>query len=608
MLPWLAAAAAGAVAGLVQYGARQGGRAGPGGRGRVVLPALLRAAAVALLIALLLDAPAGPRRAVRPFAALDVSASWRRTGDPAAYAAGVRALRDAGADSTFVIGDSVRPGTPPAAPEDRASRVRPAVERALAAGRPLTLVTDGEVDDPDALGELPAGSLVRVVSPAERPDVAVASIEAPRATVRGDTIEVRVALAAGARGAPAGRVAVAVGGRPLASLPFEALQAYGERTLTARVPVTTPDGTTLLSAVAAAAGDAEARNDTLATALEVAPAAGAVFVSTSPDQDARFAIAVLRGALALPTRGYLRVAPGAWRLEGTLAPVTEGEVRAAVRDAPLVVLHGDTAVFGPPRQAPGRGALALIAPPRASDGDWYAVAAPASPIAPALAGLAWDSLPPIDVSATPPRGEWEGLETRRGRRFDRRVAVAGSERPRRVVTVAAAGFWRWRFRGGQSADAFAALWGSIFDWLAAERGDVRAALPVEGIVRAGEAVRWRRGSGSDSVVVALLTRRGAAPARVDSVTLDFGGGTSVAESAPLAPGVYDVRVSGGSAVLVVNPSREWLPRRPSVRAGAVGSAAAAAGGGGVRTVGWLYGILLASLCGEWVLRRRAGMR
>jgi hypothetical protein len=616
MLLWLLAALAGAVAGVVQYGARRGGRAGAGAGGRSALLALLRAAAVALLVALLFDAPSGPRRAVAPFAALDVSASWRRAGDAAAYARGVRELRGAGADSTFIVGDSVRPGAPPAAPEDRASRVRPAVERALAAGRPLTLVTDGEVDDPDALGELPAGSLVRVVSPAARPDVAAVGLEAPRAAVRGDTIEVRAALAAGPRGAPAGRVALAMGERTLATLPFEALPPYGERTLSARLPVAAPDGPVLLSAVAAAEGDAEPRNDTLVTPLEVAPAAGAVFVSTSPDQDARFAIAVLRGALAMPTRGYLRVAPGAWRLEGSLAPVTEAAVRAAVRDAPLVVLHGDTAVFGPPRQGAGRGALALVVPPRASDGDWYAVGAPASPMTAALAGLPWDSLPPIDVAAEPPRGEWEGLETRRGRRFERRVAVAGSERPRRVVTVAASGFWRWQFRGGQSADAFAALWGSIFDWLAAERGDVRAALPAEGIVRAGEAVRWRRGAGDDSVVVAVLTPRGrvgrgpapGAPPRADSVTLDFRGGNSVAESAPLAPGAYDVRVPGGSAVLVVNASREWLPRRPTVHAGAVGSAPPAGGGGGVRAISWLYGALLAALCGEWVLRRRAGMR
>ena len=121
-------------------------------------------------------------------------------------------------------------------------------------------------------------------------------------------------------------------------------------------------GATLVRAIVAAAGDQEPRNDTLTTVLEVSPAAGAVLVSTSPDLDARESLALLRGALALPTRGFYRVAPGVWRQDGSLGPANEGEIRAIVRDAPLVVLHGDTAVFGPPRTVT-KGALALFAPP-----------------------------------------------------------------------------------------------------------------------------------------------------------------------------------------------------------------------------------------------------
>jgi hypothetical protein len=267
-------------------------------------------------------------------------------------------------------------------------------------------------------------------------------------------------------------------------------------------------------------------------------------------------------------------------------------------------------VFGAPRSAAtSRGALALVTPPRASDGDWYATGAPASPLAPALSGLAWDSLPPIDVSATPPRGDWEGLEARLARRGARRVAVAGSERPRRVVTVAASGFWRWQFRAGVSADAFAAFWGSIFDWLAAERTDARAALPADFLLRSGEPVRWRRGTGAqgDSVVRALLVRRGG-PERGDSVTLDFRRGATVAESPPLAAGVYEARLPGGTALLAVNASRELLPRRAAVASGAVGGAPAAGAAPGLRSLGWVYALLIAALCAEWVVRRRLGMR
>ena len=99
-------------------------------------------------------------------------------------------------------------------------------------------------------------------------------------------------------------------------------------------------------------------NDTLSFALDVARGASAVFASTAPDEDARYALDVLRGTLAVPTRGYFRVAPGRWVQDGSLAAVSEDDVRRSVAEAPLAVLHGDTAIFGAPR-AFTRGALAL---------------------------------------------------------------------------------------------------------------------------------------------------------------------------------------------------------------------------------------------------------
>ena len=51
-------------------------------------------------------------------------------------------------------------------------------------------------------------------------------------------------------------------------------------------------------------GDAEPANDTLRAALELSAGASAVFVSSAPDEDARFGVALLRGALSLPTRGF----------------------------------------------------------------------------------------------------------------------------------------------------------------------------------------------------------------------------------------------------------------------------------------------------------------
>src|SRR5262249_2412049 len=203
----------------------------------------------------------------------------------------------------------------------------------------------------------------------------------------------------------------------------------------------------------------------------------AVFVSTSPDFDARYALAVLRGALGIPTRGFFRVAPGEWRVEGALTPIPEAEVRQAVHDAPVAIVHGDTAVFGPPR-ARTLGPRALIVT-SATEGEWYPSAAPASPLAPALAGFLWDSLPPVSVSSTVPQGTWQGMEARRGRGEERRPILVGTDEPRRVAIVAASGLWRWRFRGGVASDAFTALWGSIFDWLCPAR-----ARPSRAVTRA----------------------------------------------------------------------------------------------------------------------------
>ncbi len=605
MALWVTAVCIGLVAALVQYGRPSGGG---------WIAAVLRIIAIAGLVGLWLDAPVGRSPRIRPFAALDVSRSWLRGGDTAAYRTAEGDVAAVGADSVFLFGDSIRTDAPPAVPNDVRSRVRPAVERALAAGRPLVLVTDGELDDPEAVAELPAGSSVIVVPHTKRPDAALATLDAPRAAVAGDTIEIHATVAAGAGGSPAGAVAISVADRPATpstTVSVEALAPRVERTISVRTVVPRGDGPQAVRAVWTGAGDADSHNDTLTVPIDVSPAAGAVFISTSPDEDARYALAVLRGALALPTRGYFRVAAGQWRVDGTLAPISESDVRRAVAAAPLVVLHGDTSVFGPPLAAT-RGALALVVAPIARSSDeWFATGAPPSPIASALTGVAWDSLPPIDIGAptasTAP-GDWQALEVKRGRRFDARVMVSGGAvSGRRRVVIPVNGLWRWRFRGGVSADAFAALWGALFDWLAAERRDLRPAVPADALVREGDPIRWRRGSGGDSTTLVVLTRR-VAGARPDTLRMSFASGAQMTETQALEAGSYDVRTAAGPALLVVNPSREWLPRDPTVTTGEIQGVTLAGPSPRLRALPWIYVLLVALLCGEWLLRRRIGMR
>ncbi len=395
-----------------------------------------------------------------------------------------------------------------------------------------------------------------------------------------------------------------LGDKIIATAPVDSIGPFGERTLDLKVKLDGAAGPSIIRAVVKSPDDAEPRNDTVSVAIDLSRAASAVFASTSPDFDARYALAVLRGSLGIPTRGYFRVAPGEWRIDGALTPVTEEDVRHALHDAPVAIIHGDTSAFGPPREAT-LGPLALVVT-SGTEGEWYASGAPASPLAAALSGLSWDSLPPVAIATTPPSGTWQGVEARRGRGDEKKAFLVGSDQPRRVAIIAASGLWRWRFRGGVASDAFTAVWGSVFDWLAAERADRRAAVPDERLLRAGDPIRWRRGSPTDSVVSVTLRSRGSP--RIDSLTLHFAPDVSVVETRPVAPGVYDVTTRGGAALLVVNASREWLPRAPRVASTRVRGTVSADASPRLRGMGWAYALAIALLCIEWILRRRRGMR
>jgi hypothetical protein len=185
--------------------------------------------------------------------------------------------------------------------------------------------------------------------------------------------------------------------------------------------------------------------------------------------------------------------------------------------------------------------------------------------------------------------------------------ITGWESPRRVVVVSANGLWRWRFRGGVSADAYTAVWGSVFDWLAAGRSDARGVVPDVAVLREGEPVRWRRGSTPDSVVRVTLTRR-APNARPETLLVRFASDAPLAETPALPGGIYDLSVPGGQALLAVNASAEWLPRPPRVRTGAVRGTAAATNAPTLRSQRWAYALAIALLCVEWIVRRRRGMR
>jgi hypothetical protein len=629
MIRWTLAIALGLVVAWLAY-ARA---AAPGQRARVLVLALMRFGALMLVAAILFGAPAAPPRAAAPLVALDASSSWRRAGGDDTTT--VRELRSqwqaalnaqAASDALVLVGDSLREvasgDLAQLVPSDAASRVRSAVDRAAALGRPLMLITDGEVDDAEALAEAPLGSSVRVLARAPRLDVALADLTIPSSATAGDTLQVAALLASGGAGGVEGVMRLSVDGVDAGRVAIPALAAFATTRVTLPLPLPRGARTMLVRATLAVAGDVEPRNDTLTAAIEVSDRPPAVFVSTAPDLDVREVLVVLRGALALPTRAYLRLAPGVWREEGTLAPIREDEVRTRAAAAGLLIVHGDT-TWAPSAKGGVRSARALWspAPPtalaRAGEvsraTEWYATDAPPSPLSASLAGLPWDSLPPLTLAGLP-RGAITVLAAKLGKRGDAVPAIAArDDGGMRTLVISGSGYAGWALRGGRSAEAFTALWGSIFDWLAVGRGDLRPARPAAAWMRAGEIVRWRRG-GSDSLVNVVITPRRTAASTADATStgdtlrVRFANGAVDASSAPLAAGLYDVRTTGGAAVLVVNASREWVPRAPTVRDGPLSSGVLSTDAPRLSDYWWPFVVALLLLCGEWVMRRVVGLR
>lgn len=602
MTRWLVAAIIGVMVAALHYGFPWRTATGSAG----VLRAIAFAArwmGTMVIVALLLDAGAGRERPPPALVALDVSASWRRGGDAGSrYSdARVRARQLAG-DSVLLFGDSARLGAPPGQPADAATNPRAAAERAREEGRSLHLLTDGEGSLDVAL--LAGGSRIEPYRRPAYPDLALASVTIPERAVPGDTVTVRLTVRAGGLAVAGGSATVGVGRASSRAIPIASLRPHGEREIEAAFVAPPGDGPRLLRAVLTMAGDGERRNDSLVAVIELSRTPAAVLVSTSPDPDAREILASLRGALSAPPRGFYLVAPGQWRAAESLAPVAESVVRLAVAGAPVVVLHGDSARTTPLRTLV-RGSLVNVTPASADAGDeWRAAPASDSPLARALGGVTWDSVPPIDLPEREARGDWTALTARAADGSSRTVVAGSTDGARRTVNVAASGIWRWRARGGRARAAHDALWGGIIDWVATTRPDARAAVPATPLLRAGEPVPWRRG-GADSIVRVAFRGPGG---DTSSVELRFASGTSTTTSPALPAGEYEASVPGGRALIVVNPSREWLPSRQELRDTTIAGRSASRPARGVRSLWWVYAAALAAICAEWMVRRRAGLR
>lgn len=532
-------------------------KAGPGS----LWLAALRAAAWGCVAALLID-PGCTRTdgGAPPVVLLDGSLSMTDPGTEPASLARWRAALDTARAVAGHAGRIIVFGAQPTAlreaarPEAPATRLLPAWREAAALGGPVTVVTDGEVDD---ARDLPADFLrlarIVVLPRPGRPDAGVAALELPLALRSGDTATADVVVAA-AGTAPADTAALELReGTRLVARARLALGSGGSlRRQLQFVPAALPSGTgrevrRYEARITGVRDDVEPRDDARATLAEVSRTNAIVVLSDSPDWDFRALVGILRQTAGVPVGAFVQVAAGGpWRDAASLRPVAQEALEAAARTASLIVVHGTAAGTALLAALARHGLWRWTAPATGElAGDWYVdPAVSASPLGAALAGVPAESLPPLEALAQQPgdSAEWTAVTARLGRRGRAWPAVVGAERGSlRVVRTLGSGLWRWSSKGGVAAEGYRSLVAALTDWLLAEPE------------REGATLAARRS------------------------TLNRGLDELLPRSRTLAsqPGVRAV----GAA------ETEPLRRRP-----------------------WVYGVALTALVLEWVGRRRKGMR
>lgn len=599
---WLTAGVVAVAAAAYAYMVRE--RLGLAGAGL----AALRAAAFLVLLALLANvAVRGGRRSAPATVALDASLSmqlagggWRRALDTAAALAG-----GGGLIVRFGSGTSPFDSAPPA---DGRSRVGEALRLAAARGGPAIVVTDGEVEDIATL-PAPLRERLRVVllPRAETPGLAVTEAAVPERVLVGDSIPVSLELATwGGLADSAATLTIRSADRTLLqrTVRLPPPPGRGRRTVMLPPHALRPGGHALAIGVRAP-GDPERRDDVRLRLVEVSDLPAAVLVARPLDWETRFLARELADVVPGGSQAFGDLGGGRWVDLRTQARVSATRVETALRHAALVLTRGVVpGAEGARRrwrwEGGGSGGLA---------GDWYVAGdLPASPLVPRLAGLAWDSLPPVTGVRPLELTGWQPVLTARlGRRGAQRVVLAARNAAgRRELVTTAAGPWRWAFRGGRDREAYRSLLAAGVEWLlAGDRTAAAAAIVADPVVPRGVPVtlRWTGASEPpDSVVLEVV---GADSTSVR--TLVFGADRAVALALP--PGVYGWRArdpvvaAGMMAVEAYSP--EFVPRARLATGGDAVSAGAARAG--LRELWWAFALAMLALLAEWAWRVRRGL-
>ncbi len=570
---------------------------------RIWIPALCRGVGWGAVTLLLVNASCPTvRPSPRPTVLLDASLSMQAAGGQWAEA---RAQARAAGDVRLV---GALPGD--TTPSGGRSRLAAAIAGARSGGREVVVFTDGEVEDADALpADLLTGATIRVLPRQVVSDVALVRASGTSRLTPADTL--RLEVEAQAFGPPRewrlgievtegdrlwlrGALVLDAGGR-------------GRIVLAGPLPPAAP-GSHVLNIAVTGASDAEPRNDVRNLVVTIVPTPGIVLLASPPTWESRFLLETLRDVAALPVRGYLETERGRWRRAGDLKPVPTAEVNDAARRADVLVSFGETGAAARPSRARGRWLWPGIGALSGSAGDWYLSVPSVSPVSGAFAGVAVDSFPPGTAVGELMVGpaDWTGLSAQAGRRGTVRPAMVGRDSAgvRRIV-MGIEGLWRWAFRGGSSEQGYRGLVASSLAWLlgGADSAAGRARVIHEVVQRGRPVIFEWNGPGSAEATPVELT--GASGSRTDTLGFDGAGRAEVI----LAPGTWRYRLTGGGqgTVVVEEYSDEWLPGERTL---AAREAVERPAGGRVPVRGWLwlFGLGVVAFAGEWLARRRLGLR
>ncbi|MDH3224362.1 MAG: hypothetical protein OEO23_11650 [Gemmatimonadota bacterium] len=615
-------------------------------RGLLFVMRLLALGGIVLLLwnpGLGLGSGDAPPRFVLLDRSASMSAGMADGGDVWSHAvARARDLAAPGGTRIVLLGE-----TPESAEPEDLDDVRPSADRsswleglraaAEAGAREVVLVTDGRLEDPLGGVDLAQALGVAVVVdplPSAAPNRGISRLTLPADVERGTPLEGRVEVQGSWQGDLV-QVAIFVDGDSVTSVSLPAPVDDGVVGAGFRLSSGLAPGVHMVEA-RLSGSDSYPDDDRRSRLVTVDPEeTGVLLVSFKPDWEARFLFPVLSQATGLPARGFLRV--GADRFlpihPGATSPVDEATLARMMRQAELLVAMGVDASVAPLIEGAAAGSGRLLLFPVDADGaalggvgvgaplggEWYVEEPPPSPLAGALGDFELAGLPPLTrVLPVVDDGGGQALGVRLGGAGRPEPAIVlRSPGTRRIAVALARGFWRWGFRDGDPQDRYRRLWSAVGGWMLADEplSAGPGVRPLESVLPRGEPTRWQGwGYEGDSVRVTVSDPSGQAV--MDSVVVVPPSGTF--ETGPLSPGRYgfESALEADTAVgeFVVESFSGDMLRRPvdptllAVDPAAGGAETASRRTRPLRTSSWPYLLVLGLLCGEWTLRRRAGLR